>query len=127
MSGGAYDYLCYKVSGLEGDMEDELLDNFVADFADLLHDLEWWKSGDIGEEDYKEAVTRFKNDWFPKIGVQKETEIRTVQLEDGIELLKIFVRNGYKASIEFIPYEYGVGEKDNRFYNYIIKYEILGG
>jgi hypothetical protein len=29
-----------------------------------LHDLEWWQSGDYGEDTYRETVKKFKDKWF---------------------------------------------------------------
>ena len=31
---------------------------------DVLHDVEWWQSADISEEDYRKTVKRFKDKWF---------------------------------------------------------------
>ena len=30
------------------------------------NDLEWWQSGDIGEEEYRKTVTWFKKKWFKR-------------------------------------------------------------
>lgn len=65
MSGGSMDYLFCKVKeyavGIMGDPE---LDDLMNDIADLLHDAEWWHSGDIGDERYRQSVTVFKRKWF---------------------------------------------------------------
>ena len=67
MSGGSFDYECYRVEeyycGRMGDVE---LNEMIEDFAKVLHDLEWWHSGDIGEEDYRETVNNFKKKWFKR-------------------------------------------------------------
>ena len=31
-----------------------------------MRDLEWWRSCDIGEEDYRKTVQKFKDKWFGK-------------------------------------------------------------
>lgn len=65
MSGGSHDYLYTKVyAELHNGMFDEELDEFVDDFADLLHDLEWWQSGDYSEQQYLDSVRKFKKKWF---------------------------------------------------------------
>lgn len=65
MSGGSYNYICYTLSNeCEGAMYDEEMNDLIKDLCDVLHDLEWWKSCDIGEEDYRETVKKFKEKWF---------------------------------------------------------------
>ena len=45
-------------------MEDDELNALLKDFVEVLHDLEWWKSSDIGEDSYRKTVTNFKNKWL---------------------------------------------------------------
>lgn len=67
MSGGSYDYTCYRVEEYyDGKMYDPELDEFIKDFVKVLRDLEWWRSCDIGEEDYRKTVQKFKDKWFGK-------------------------------------------------------------
>lgn len=65
MSGGSMGYVYSVVrneaAGMMGDAE---LDELMIDISDLLHDCEWWHSGDIGEETYRKTVARFKSKWF---------------------------------------------------------------
>lgn len=69
MSGGSMDYLYMQViDSCVGNMEDKLLDALMLDIADVLHDLEWWDSGDISEADYRETVRKFKSKWLSKDG-----------------------------------------------------------
>lgn len=67
MSGGSYEY---KYNIIEdyyvGKMFDRELDEMLKDLIDVLHDVEWWQSGDISEEDYRECVTKFKAKWFKR-------------------------------------------------------------
>lgn len=62
-SGGSYDYLYLK---LDINTYDEELDLMLIDLQQVLHDLEWWQSCDIGEETYRETLNEFKNKWFGK-------------------------------------------------------------
>jgi hypothetical protein len=65
MSGGSHDYTCYKVQNeCAGEMEDEQINLLLDDFVEVLHDLEWWKSWDSTEEQYRETVARFKKKWL---------------------------------------------------------------
>lgn len=65
MSGGSYNYLCFRVEEEYVDkMHDSELDNMMEDLTELLHDLEWWRSGDYCEETYRKTVQKFKKKWF---------------------------------------------------------------
>lgn len=65
MSGGSYNYFYNTLSEeCEGAMYDEEMNNLIKDLCKVLHDLEWWQSCDISEEDYRKTVTEFKEKWF---------------------------------------------------------------
>lgn len=65
MSGGSFNYNYYTIQNEYcGRMEDVELDEMMDDLVELLHDLEWWKSADYGEDDYRETVKKFKDKWF---------------------------------------------------------------
>ena len=67
MSGGSRDYLyCRVKSTFVGSMYDPEIDDLMKDIVELLHDVEWYDSADIGEEDYRETVKKFKRKWFEK-------------------------------------------------------------
>lgn len=74
MSGGhfGYDAVSYEVDGAWRDAE---IDGLVSDlffsaefsvrgYGGLLQSLDFWLSADIGEEGYRDAVSRFKAKWF---------------------------------------------------------------
>ena len=64
MSGGHFNYKFYELETYEGHMEDAELEELLEDFEVLLHDLEWYKSGDYDDEDYRKSVQKFKEKWF---------------------------------------------------------------
>lgn len=65
MSGGSMGYLYSSVQDYcVGYMQDAELDDLMKDLVKVLHDLEWFQDCDIGEEDYRNTVTKFKNKWF---------------------------------------------------------------
>lgn len=67
MSGGSYDYACFTVEQqYVGKMFDTELDEMMKDLVDILYDLEWWQSCDIGEERYRKTVEEFKGKWLGK-------------------------------------------------------------
>lgn len=45
-------------------MYDYELDNMLVDLENLFHVLELWQSGDTSEEDYRKAVSKFKDKWY---------------------------------------------------------------
>lgn len=65
MSGGSFNYGYLTVDKLyTGKMCDEELNKMMKDLNNVLHDLEWWKSCDYSEEQYRETVDKFKNKWL---------------------------------------------------------------
>ena len=64
LSGGYFNYNYGYLNEYEGEMEDTELNELLLDFRDLLHDLEWYKSGDTSEEDYRTSVKSFKDKWI---------------------------------------------------------------
>lgn len=65
MSGGSHDYICYKLSEeCVGRMYDTEMNDLVKDLCEVLHDLEWWQSGDYSEDQYRETLVEFKAKWF---------------------------------------------------------------
>lgn len=65
MSGGSYDYICYKLEEqCENNMHDAEMNDLIKDLCKVLHDLEWWDSGDISEETYRKTLLAFKKKWF---------------------------------------------------------------
>lgn len=65
MSGGSYDYKYYIIEEYYvGAMYDAELDEMMKDLVEVMHDVEWWQSGDIDEDDYRKTVKEFKDKWF---------------------------------------------------------------
>ena len=65
MSGGSYDYICYKLEEECGNrMYDAEMNDLIKDLCEVLHDLEWWQSSDTSENKYRESLTKFKKKWF---------------------------------------------------------------
>ena len=64
MSGGSMDYVCWKVEEAAHYVEDKEIKELLKDLSELLHDLEWWDSGDYSAETYYETLNNFKTKWF---------------------------------------------------------------
>ena len=65
MSGGSYSYI-YSTLSMEckGRMYDAEMEDLIEDFCGVLHDLEWWQSGDSSEDHYRNTLMKFKAKWF---------------------------------------------------------------
>ena len=65
MSGDAFEYMCYSIEDMyDNELEDDQLNELLLDFCKVLHDLEWYRSDDISQEDYKQTVKQFKEKWL---------------------------------------------------------------
>ena len=54
MSGGSFNYGYTRIEyDYVGYMQDREIDDLMKDVAEVMHDLEWWQSGDIGEENLR--------------------------------------------------------------------------
>ena len=78
MSGGRFDY---KDSSLKGErygwtdkpsnvFEDREISELVWDVLDLIHDFDWYASGDTCKETYLKAKSDFKKKWFSNRSVR---------------------------------------------------------
>ena len=64
MSGGSMNYICWQIEEEADKMGDPELIALVKDVATLMHDREWYLSGDTGDETWKESKEAFKKKWF---------------------------------------------------------------
>lgn len=64
MSGGYLDYICFELENITDRIDDKEIKDLIKDLADLLHDYEWWQSGDYGSETYYKKLDKFKAKWF---------------------------------------------------------------
>lgn len=83
MSGGSRNYFYRELEEQAGEMRDRELDELVRDLSNVMHDLEWWESGDYGESAYREAVREFKHKWF---GGAREEVLRNIVEKSCAEL-----------------------------------------
>ena len=86
MSGGSYDYLCYRIEDTYvGRMYDLEFDEMMRDLGILLKSLEWWRSGDTSEDSYRKQAMEFKEKWFK--GDRQERLMQIIDLE--VDKLKL--------------------------------------
>lgn len=99
MSGGAlFDYSYPNFDGARGKWSDEELNELyddlfcngrfaVRDYGGLAQSLDFWLSGDTDEEDYRDAVTRFKQKWMHRTP-RNRVEFYQRKLQDYADKLK---------------------------------------
>lgn len=98
MSGGHYNYLNntlqdeifrHSWTGERDPKDDPFHDIEVSDLVwdvfGIIHDLDYYESGDYGEGSYRKRVTEFKDKWFGKTGRQKRL---TKYIDDSIAALR---------------------------------------
>ncbi len=91
MSGGRFDYkdssLKYEIFGWTDKpsnvFEDAEISELVWDVLDLIHDYDWYASGDTGKDTYLKAKTEFKAKWFG----DRDVRIRRI-IDDAIKECK---------------------------------------
>ena len=68
-------------------MEDKQISELVFDVLCLIYSADWYKSGDTGEDDYREDVKYFKGKWLkekPIDLVKDEIEKSVIELKDEL-------------------------------------------
>ena len=102
MSGGHFEYADQRakneIFGYLGDeqkenvFEDEEISELVWDVFQLIHDFDWYKSGDTCEETYLEKKSAFKKKWFKsdrKVRLKGYVDDRLKEVRD--ELYRLMV------------------------------------
>ena len=72
MSGGRFDYLDSQLkteifgytNKLINVFEDREISELVWDVLDLIHEYDWYESGDTGKDNYLKAKKKFKDKWM---------------------------------------------------------------
>lgn len=89
MSGGSMDYICFKLLDAADHIQDKEVKDLTKDLAELLHDLEWYESGDYGRDAYESQLNRFKKKWF----TDSRNERLKKYLNDSLDGLKSEIEN----------------------------------
>lgn len=97
MSGGSYDYMYERIESMYCERTfDPVINSLIHDLCKVLYELEWWQSGDTGEDQYRKTAERFKRKWiFPQTvafetlnPLCEEVQKMNMQIQDVIILLK---------------------------------------
>ena len=77
--------------------EDREISELVWDILDLIHDYDWYVSGDTSRETYLKAKANFKNKWFNNRDVVVKRVVDTAIEEVKAELYETY---GIKGDAE---------------------------
>jgi len=78
MSGGHFDYIDSRCKSEifgwadvpKNVFEDREISELIWDVFDLIHEYDWYISGDTGKDDYLKAKADFKKKWLKNSGVR---------------------------------------------------------
>ena len=84
MSGGSMDYLFGRIEDQIHVIPDREIRMLAKDFAKLMYECEWYTSCDTSEEQWLEALNKFKNKWFGK--GKREARLERMINEEIIDL-----------------------------------------
>ena len=98
MSGGRFEYIDRHLkSAIFGwtdrptnVFEDREISELVWDVLDLIHDYDWYASGDTGKETYLRAKDEFKKKWFNNRGVRVRRIVDEALKQTKDELYETF-------------------------------------
>lgn len=85
MSGGSMNYAYRHLNDMADYVKDKEVKDLFNDLAELMHDLEWWDSGDYDKSDYLETLENFKAKWF---GKDKKSERIKKYVNECLDKLK---------------------------------------
>jgi len=73
MSGGSYDYICFKIKDFASQIRDQdtnpirkEFSEIVRDISKVAHDIEWADSCDYSQEDANKSLNEFFSKWGKK-------------------------------------------------------------
>ena len=98
MSGGHFEYLDGRLKDEifgwtdkpKNVFEDREISELVFDVLDLIHEFDWYYSGDTSKETYLEAKAEFKKKWFSNRGVRIKRTIDKALGEVRAELYETY-------------------------------------
>lgn len=64
MSGGYFDYSNYRLDDLADREIDVEIRDLLKDLSNLLHDEDYYMSGDYSKETYYKSLEEFRKKWF---------------------------------------------------------------
>ena len=91
MSGGLFDYqdeqaksAIFGWTDRPGNVfEDIEISHLIWDVFDLIHDFDWYRSGDTCEETWLKRKREFKEKWFESVRKDRIKEFVDIELEEA--------------------------------------------
>ena len=98
MSGGRFDYIDGRLKDEifgwtdtpNNVFEDREISELVWDVLDLIHDFDWYASGDTCKETWLKAKEKFKKKWFSNRGVRVRQIVDDALSQVKAELYETF-------------------------------------
>lgn len=98
MSGGRFEYMDSQLKSeifgwsekFSNVFEDREISELVWDVLDLIHDFDWYASGDTCKETYLKKKAAFKKKWFSNRGVRVRQIVDNALQETKAELYETF-------------------------------------
>lgn len=110
MSGGRFNYIndsakseifgyfCdYDENGIPNIFEDREISELIYDVFNLIHDFDWYASGDTSKESYLKAKADFKRKWMDNRGVR----VRRI-VDESVDALRqeLYETYGIESEVE---------------------------
>ena len=104
MSGGHFNYLdnslkCEMFGWTDRPhnvLEDRELSELTWDLLEVIHEYDWYASGDTGKETYLKAKNEFKKKWLSNRGVNVRRIVDEAVNDLKVELYETFIRSDTK-------------------------------
>ena len=104
MSGGHFNYkdnsLKYEMFGWEDRpsnvLEDRELSELTWDLLEVIHEYDWYKSGDTCKKTYLKAKDKFKKKWLSNRGINVRRIVDEAVNDLKVELYETFIRSDTK-------------------------------
>ena len=98
MSGGHFDYIDFRckseifgwADAPKNVFEDREISELIWDVFDLIHEFDWYYSGDTNKDTYLKAKAEFKKKWLKNSGVRVRRIIDTAIEEARQELYETY-------------------------------------
>ena len=98
MSGGSMNYVYARISEAAYYVNDKEIKELLKDLSELMHDLEWFESGDYGKDTYLRSLAEFKKKWFKDDRTERLKSYIDESLKDVKEELYALIANDSEKS-----------------------------
>ena len=88
MSGGSMNYAFHYINDMAHYVDDKEIKDLMNDLSELMHDLEWWQSGDYSRGTYEETLAGFKKKW---LGAKDDNRLHRIEkyINESLDEMKV--------------------------------------